>query len=114
MSIWHPIQTSDKSEGDEFGIIRFAQRRDVIYDGVVSVAGITCVRPDGAFYVFPSIEATGLDSLTFSERFLDEEQVAVVPGVAFGSDKHIRFSYATDLETIEKGIARFARFVGRL
>ena len=43
-----------------------------------------------------------------------EEQVAVVPGISFGSDKHIRFSYATDLETIEKGVTRFARFVARL
>jgi aspartate aminotransferase len=105
-------------EGDQSAVevmrLAFAKRRQVIYDGLMGIPGITCVHPDGAFYVFPSIEATGLDSLTFSERFLDEEKVAVVPGVAFGSDKHIRFSYATNLETIEKGIARLARFVGRL
>ena len=105
-------------EGDQSAveIMRqaFAQRRQVIYDGLLGIPGVTCVRPDGAFYVFPSIEATGLDSLTFSERFLDEEQVAVVPGVAFGSDKHIRFSYATDLETIERGIVRLGRFMKRI
>jgi len=105
-------------EGDQSAVEvmrqAFAERRQVIYDGIVKLPGITCVHPDGAFYVFPSIEATGLDSMTFSQRFLEEEQVAVVPGISFGSDKHIRFSYATDMETIEKGIARLARFVGRL
>ncbi|HLZ08775.1 MAG TPA: aminotransferase class I/II-fold pyridoxal phosphate-dependent enzyme, partial [Chloroflexota bacterium] len=105
-------------EGDQSAVEvmrqAFARRRQVIYDGVAGVPGITCVHPDGAFYVFPSIEATGLDSTAFSQRFLEEEQVAVVPGISFGSDKHIRFSYATDLATIEKGIARFRRFVAGL
>ncbi len=105
-------------EGDQSAVEMmrqaFARRRDVIYDGMTSIPGITCVRPDGAFYVFPAIEATGLDSMTFSQRFLEEEHVAVVPGLSFGSDKHIRFSYATDMTTIEKGIERLRRFVSRL
>jgi aspartate aminotransferase len=105
-------------EGDQSAIEvmrqAFAERRKVIYNGVTAVPGITCVHPDGAFYIFPSIGATGLDSMTFSQRFLEEEQVAVVPGLSFGSDTHVRFSYATDMETIEKGIVRFSRFVGRL
>ncbi len=105
-------------EGDQTPVEQmrqaFAQRRDVIYDGLASIPGISCVRPDGAFYVFPSIAATGLDSLTFTQRFLDEEHVAVVPGRSFGSDQHIRFSYATDLATIEKGVERLRRFVARL
>jgi len=92
----------------------FAKRRDVIYNGVSSIPGITCVRPDGAFYVFPSIEASGLDSMTFARRFLEEEQVAVVPGQSFGSDKHVRFSYATDMATIEKGVERLRRFMAKL
>jgi aspartate aminotransferase len=91
----------------------FAQRRDLISQGLADIPGVTCVRPDGAFYVFPSIAATGLDSMVFSQRFLDEEHVAVVPGRAFGSDQHIRFSYATDPATIEKGIERFRRFVAK-
>jgi aspartate aminotransferase len=105
-------------EGDQSAVEMmrqaFAQRLDVIYDGLTSIPGITCVRPDGAFYVFPSIEATGIDSMTFSQRFLEEEHVAVVPGLSFGSDKHIRFSYATDMATIEKGVERLRRFVSRL
>jgi aspartate aminotransferase len=105
-------------QGDQSAIAvmreAFAKRRQIMYDAVVAIPGVTCVRPDGAFYVFPSIAATGLDSMTFSQRFLDEEQVAVVPGRAFGSDHHIRFSYATDMETIKKGMTRFTRFVSRL
>jgi len=102
-------------EGDQSAVEMmrqaFARRLDVIYQGLQAISGITCVHPDGAFYVFPSIAATGLDSVTFSERFLEEEHVAVVPGRSFGSDQHIRFSYATDLATIEKGIERLGRFV---
>jgi aspartate aminotransferase len=92
----------------------FAKRLDVMYAGLRAIPGISCVRPDGAFYLFPSIKSTGLDSMAFSERFLAEEQVAVVPGRAFGADGHIRFSYATDLATIEKGVQRLDRFVRRL
>lgn len=105
-------------EGDQSSVETmrqaFAKRRDLIYRGIEAIPGLSCVRPDGAFYVFPSIEKTGRDSITFSQRFLEEEHVAVVPGRAFGSDHHIRFSYATDQTTIEKGIERLARFVGRL
>jgi aspartate aminotransferase len=92
----------------------FAERLELIYQGVTSIPGVTCVRPDGAFYVFPSIASTGLDSQTFSERFLEQEHVAVVPGGSFGSDRHIRFSYATDTATIEKGVERLDRFVRSL
>jgi len=105
-------------EGDQSAVEvmrqAFAERREIIYQGISAIPGITCVRPDGAFYVFPSIEASGLDSMTFSRRFLEEEQVAVVPGRSFGSDQHIRFSYATDRATIEKGIERLRRFMGKL
>jgi aspartate aminotransferase len=105
-------------EGDQSAVEvmrqAFARRREVIYEGVTSVPGITCVEPAGAFYVFPSIASTGLDSVRFSQRFLEEEYVAVVPGRSFGADNYIRFSYATDMATIEKGIERFSRFVNRL
>jgi aspartate aminotransferase len=104
-------------EGDQGAVEmmrqEFARRRDLICKGLAEIPGVSLVRPDGAFYVFPSIAASGLDSLTFCERFLEEEHVAVVPGRAFGSDRHVRFSYATDTQTIEKGIERFRRFMER-
>jgi aspartate aminotransferase len=76
-----------------------------------AIPGVKCRKPQGAFYVFPDISSTGLDSLTFCEQLLEEAHVAAVPGIAFGADAHIRLSYATDLETIRQGIARLRDFV---
>lgn len=92
----------------------FEQRRDLMYAGVSAIPGVTCPKPHGAFYLFPNISATGLDSTTFCERLLEQEHVALVPGAAFGADANVRLSYATDLETIKKGVERMARFVRSL
>ncbi|MBD2022036.1 pyridoxal phosphate-dependent aminotransferase [Leptolyngbya sp. FACHB-36] len=89
----------------------FAQRRQVMLDAINSIPGLSCPKPDGAFYLFPSIEKTGLNSLDFSNALLEEQQVAVIPGVAFGADTCIRLSYATDMDTINKGIERLEKFV---
>ncbi len=94
--------------------VEFEQRRDLMVAGLSAIPGLECPRPEGAFYVFPNISATGLDSLTFCERLLEQEGVAIVPGVAFGADSNVRFSYATDRTTIEKGIERTARFLRSL
>ena len=61
--------------------------------------------------MFVNISKTGMNSLEFSKLLLEEQQIAVIPGGAFGADDHIRFSYATDLATIEKGMARFDKFM---
>lgn len=92
----------------------FAQRRQVMYDGVNSIPGLTCARPDGAFYLFPDISKTGLRSLEFCDALLESHQVAVIPGVAFGADNNIRLSYATDMTTIKKGVERLDKFVRSL
>ncbi|MBD1370752.1 aminotransferase class I/II-fold pyridoxal phosphate-dependent enzyme [Hazenella sp. IB182357] len=75
--------------------------------------GFTCHEPQGAFYVFPSIESTGLDAHTFAEQLLLEESVAVVPGDVFGQSgtDHIRCSYATSLESLGEALNRIERFV---
>lgn len=92
----------------------FERRRDLMLAGITAIPGVTCPKPQGAFYLFPNISATGLDSTTFCKRLLALEHVALVPGIAFGADANVRLSYATDFETIEKGIERLARFVGAL
>jgi aminotransferase (EC 2.6.1.-) len=79
----------------------FAQRRQYMLDALNAIPGLTCPKPDGAFYLFPSIQKTGLTSLEFSEALLTQHQVAVVPGIAFGANDCIRLSYATDMETIK-------------
>lgn len=89
----------------------FAKRRQVIYDLVNAMPGISCTKPDGAFYIFADISKVATNSLEFCDALLEEQQVAVVPGVAFGTEGHIRISYATDLATIEKGMARLEKFL---
>ena len=105
-----------KGSQDAIELMRqtFERRRDLMYAGVTAIPGVACAKPQGAFYLFPNISATGLDSTTFCERLLEQEHVALVPGVAFGTDANVRLSYATDVETIEKGVERMARFVKSL
>ncbi|MEN8097757.1 MAG: pyridoxal phosphate-dependent aminotransferase, partial [Chloroflexota bacterium] len=90
---------------------RFQVRRDLMLEGLLSIPRIACSKPDGAFYLFPRINETGLDSVTFCQRLLAEYKVATVPGLAFGADSNIRLSYATDRDTIEKGLDRLSKFV---
>jgi aminotransferase len=72
--------------------------------------------PEGAFYVFPDIRSTGLDSQTFALRMLEEHAVACVPGSAFGScgEGFIRCSYATSMEKLKMAMRQFAEFVKKL
>ncbi|MFN9469501.1 MAG: pyridoxal phosphate-dependent aminotransferase [Pseudanabaena sp.] len=89
----------------------FAERRDVMYDLLTAIRGLTCPKPDGAFYLFPSIEAFNIPSLEFCDKLLEDQKVAVIPGIAFGLDDCIRLSYATDLGTIREGCDRIRQFV---
>ena len=101
----------------------FQKRRDVIVERLNGIAGIRCLKPEGAFYVFPNI--SGLLGKTakgkqlsspcdVADYLLDEAKVAGVPGEDFGSQQHIRFSYATSLEDIEKGCTRIRDAVSKL
>ena len=78
--------------------------------------GLSCFEPRGAFYVFPSIEKTGLTSDEFCQRLLMEKQVACVPGTAFGAcgEGHIRCSYATSLDNLKEALVRIGDFVASL
>lgn len=94
---------------------QYNQRRRLIVDGLNRI-GLTCHMPQGAFYAFPSIASTGLNAEEFAERLLFEENVAVVPGTAFGAggENHIRCSYATNIDSIEKALERMGRFVKKI
>jgi aspartate aminotransferase len=89
----------------------FTERRSHIYDLINAIPGLSCLKPDGAFYMFINISGTGMSSLAFCDALLSEKQVAVIPGIAFGADDHVRASYATGLETIDRGMERIAQFV---
>ncbi len=104
-------------------IREFHKRRDAIVDGLNAIKGVRCLKPQGAFYVFPNVSAllgsTGngkklASPCDLADYLLEEAKVAVVPGEDFGSTEHIRFSYATALEDIEKGCKRMAAAVGKL
>jgi aminotransferase len=92
----------------------YNRRRKMLYEGFNQI-GLPCFEPKGAFYAFPNIEVTGLDEYTFCEKLLEEEQVAVIPGTAFGpSGKgHVRACYATGYDKLEEALDRIDRFVRR-
>jgi aspartate aminotransferase len=92
----------------------FAKRRDYLYSRLSAIDGVSCVKPMGAFYMLPNISSFGLDSLTFAQRLLDEEGVAVIPGAPFGADSNVRLSYACSMENIEGGMDLFEKFVKSL
>ena len=84
----------------------FEKRRDYIVQRINSVKGLSCFKPGGAFYVFCKIEKRDLSGISLSERLLEEASVAVIPGEPFGSDRHIRLSFATSMDNIKKGMDR--------
>lgn len=92
----------------------YDRRRRLIVDGFNSL-GLDCFEPHGAFYAFPSIAASGMSSDDFAMSLLDEEEVAVVPGEAFGPSGQgfVRASYATDYEKIEEALNRIESFMRR-
>ncbi len=95
-------------------VSEYDRRRRLIVDGLNQI-GLQCFEPQGAFYAFPSVEASGMDEHEFAERLLQEERVAVVPGSAFGEAGRgfVRCSYATAYEKIEQALERMQRFLRR-
>jgi aspartate aminotransferase len=89
----------------------FTERRKVMLQALKTMSNLTCPTPLGAFYLFVDISQTGMKSLEFCQKLLSEKQVAAIPGVAFGADDCIRLSYATDLDSINKGMERLSKFV---
>jgi aspartate aminotransferase len=89
-------------------VAEFKRRRDVIVDGLNQIKGFECLRPKGAFYVFPQITGTGVDSRTLAKKILEEAGVAVLSGTAFGEygDGHLRLSYANSVENIQEALRR--------
>lgn len=89
----------------------FQERRDEAVKLFNAIDGLSVLSPAGAFYLFVNIKAISNDSLTFCKELLSEQEVAVVPGVGFGSEGYFRFSFATDIESIREGIKRIEAFV---
>ncbi|MFC1646225.1 pyridoxal phosphate-dependent aminotransferase [Candidatus Omnitrophota bacterium] len=90
----------------------YHRRRDFVLERLKEI-GFACVKPQGAFYVFPSIKKTGFSSLEFANKLLKKKKVAVVPGTAFGQNyqDHIRMSYASSLDHLKEAFLRIESFV---
>jgi len=88
----------------------FNLRREYMVERLSKIASVSLVRPNGAFYILVNISKFGLTSQNFADRLLSKSNIAVVPGIAFGDDRTIRFSYATSLDVIKRGMDRFEEF----
>ncbi|MBI3324085.1 MAG: pyridoxal phosphate-dependent aminotransferase [Candidatus Omnitrophica bacterium] len=89
----------------------FHRRRDRLVDGLNRLKGLSCIKPQGAFYAWCNVRGLGLAADAVAERWLDDALVAVVPGEGFGSPEHVRFSFAASMETIDDGLARINRWL---
>jgi aspartate aminotransferase len=89
-------------------VAEFRRRRDAIVKGLNAIPGFRCAMPDGAFYAFPNVTATGMSSRDLADLLLNDAGVACLSGTAFGSygDGYLRFSYAASLESIEEALQR--------
>ncbi len=100
-------------------LAEYRKRRDFIVPRLRQIPGVTCSMPAGAFYAYPNLRGAldkgGIKTpLEFADRLLKEANVAVVPGEAFGTDHHVRISYATSMKEIERGLDRIHKFVESL
>jgi len=97
-------------------LAEYRKRRDFVVNRLRAIPGVECAEPRGAFYAYPNlgvaIGKNGIhNTLQLSERLLAEAHVAVVPGEAFGTDRHVRISYATSMTELERGLDRIHQFV---
>jgi len=109
------IEALRSGEDDVAKMVKEYNRRRRFIVKRLNEIGLPCFEPKGAFYAFPSIEATGMSSEEFAERLLIEERVAVVPGSAFGQcgEGFVRCCYATSLANIEEALKRMERFINK-
>jgi aspartate aminotransferase len=100
-------------------LAEYRRRRDFVIARLRQIPGVTIVTPKGAFYAYPNVSvafASGRvkNSMEFSTELLAKAHVAVVPGEAFGTNDHVRISYATSMHELERGLDRLHRFIDDL
>lgn len=106
-----PALEGEADETIEMMRVEFEKRKNYAVKAFNDIKGLSCVEPDGAFYLFVNIKNVTADSMKFCADLLEEKGVALVPGLAFGTEGYVRFSFATDLATIQEGIKRIKEFV---
>lgn len=106
-----PALEGDADEAIEMMRVEFEKRKNIVVKSFNDIKGLSTTDPDGAFYVFVNIKEVSSDSVKFCSDLLEQKGVALVPGLAFGTEGYVRFSFATDLATIQEGIKRIKEFV---
>jgi aspartate aminotransferase len=97
-------------------LAEYKKRRDFVVERLRAIPGVKCAEPRGAFYAYPNLGVVlgknGIgNTLQLAERLLGDAHVAVVPGEAFGTEQHVRISYATSMHELERGLERIHQFV---
>lgn len=97
-------------------VAEFQKRRDIVVQGLNNIKGISCKKPDGAFYVFPNVRETGMDSQKLANLLMEEAGVAVLSGTSFGAhgDGYLRLSYANSVENIKKALGKINTSITKL
>lgn len=98
---------------NQYMIDSYKERRDYVYNRLVNM-GLDVVLPDGAFYIFPSIEKLGISSMDFCKRLVKDYKVAIIPGFCFEQDKYIRISYCVAMDVIKIACDKIEKFVNVL
>ena len=97
-------------------VATYAKRRELVYQGLNAIDGISCIKPESTFYAFPNISSTGLSSWELAKYLVKAHKVAVVPGSIFGKagEGFLRLSFAASMEQLQEGIDRIERGVAAL
>ena len=106
-----PALNGDADADIEMMRAAFEERKNIVVKSFNEIKGLSTIDPDGAFYAFVNIKAVTNDSMKFCADLLEQKGVALVPGLAFGTEGYVRFSFVTDLATIQEGIKRIKEFV---
>jgi aspartate/methionine/tyrosine aminotransferase len=114
---WAGIEALKGPQEEVYKMVEaFRKRRDVIVEGLNEIPGFRCLKPKGAFYVFPNIEGTGIGSKAMENYLLEEAGVAILSGTSFGEygEGFVRLSYANSVKNIEKALNRIGDAIGKL
>ncbi len=97
-------------------VAEFKKRRDIMVNGLNAIPGVSCILPEGSFYVFPNLKSFGKDCKEIADYLLNDAGVACLGGTAFGAygEGYLRFSYANSVENIEKALGRIETALGKM
>lgn len=110
------IEAYENNIKTDYIVDEFKKRRDFIFEKINNIDKLKCLKPKGTFYAFVNIENTGLDSITFAYKLLEEKHIAVVPGIAYGEkyNNYIRIAFTKEIDTLNQAIEKISDFVDSL